>query len=87
MKTQKRPQNQGRFWGMINNIMSSLFQQSFWQCRHGTILSADEGRDFDGLLVSLGYLLAVENGSTEGTCEGVAGADGIGHLYLRSLLE
>ena len=54
---------------------------------HGAVLGADVGAHLDGQLVGLGDRLAVEDGGAEGACERVAGADGVGHFYLGSLLE
>lgn len=68
-------------------VKRSLTLQALWHYGHGSILGADESTDLNSGLVSLGNGLAVEDAAHERTCEGIAGTDGIGYLYLRGLLE
>ena len=66
---------------------NALFQQLSRIGGHGTVLRADEGRDLDGGAVGFGDRLAVEDAAHERAGERVAGADCVGHLYLRRRLE
>ena len=54
---------------------------------HSTMLCTDESADLHGCLMALGNCLAVKDRGHEGSCEGVAGANGVHDRHPGCLQE